>query len=45
MDNGAEEALLMPTADDGKLLRELIQDADTLYRDTQKEVIVFGKIA
>lgn len=45
LDNGAEEALVMPTAQDGKLLRDLIQDAETLYWDTEKKVLIFGKIA
>ena len=44
LDNGAEEALIMPTADDAKLLRDLFHDADTLYWDLEKEVIIFGKI-
>ena len=45
LDNGAEEALIMPTADDAKVLRDLIHDADTLYWDTEKEIIIFGKVA
>ncbi len=45
LDNGAQEALLMPTPDDGKLLRDLIHDADTLYWDTEKEILIFGKIS
>ena len=45
LDNGAEEALIMPTAEDGKLLRDLINDADTIYWDLDKEVIIFGKRA
>jgi hypothetical protein len=45
LDNGAEEALVMPTAEDGKLLRDLIHDADTIYWDTEREVLIFGKIA
>lgn len=44
LDNGAEEAMVMPTAEDGKLLRDLIHDADTLYWDTEKEVLIFGKV-
>jgi hypothetical protein len=44
LDNGAEEALIMPTADDAKVLRDLIHDADALYWDTEKQVIIFGKI-
>jgi hypothetical protein len=45
LDNGAEEVLLMPTAEDGKLLRDLIHDANTIYWDLDKEVLIFGKIA
>ena len=45
LDNGAEEVLIMPTTEDGKLLRDLIHDAGTIYWDTDKEVLIFGKIA
>lgn len=45
LDNGAQEALIMPTPDDGKLLRDLIHNADTLYWDTEKEILIFGKIS
>lgn len=45
LDNGAEEVMVMPTAADGKLLRDLIHDADALYWDTEKGVLIFGKIA
>ncbi len=31
LDNGVEEAPIMPTADDAKVLRDLIHDADALY--------------
>ncbi len=34
----------MPTASDGKLLRDLIHDADTLYYDLDKGVVIFGKV-
>jgi hypothetical protein len=44
LDNGAEEALVMPTASDGKLLRDLIHDADTLYYDLDRGVVIFGKV-
>ncbi len=44
LDNGAEEVMIMPTAEDGKLLRDLIHDADTLYYDTEKGVLIFGKV-
>lgn len=44
LDNGAQEALIMPTADDAKVLRDLIHDAEALYWDTEKEILIFGKI-
>jgi hypothetical protein len=44
LDNGAEEALIMPTADDAKVLRDLFHDADTVYWDLDKEVLIVGKI-
>ena len=44
LDNGGEEVLIMPTADDAKVLRDFFNDADTIYFDTEKEVIIFGKI-
>jgi len=44
LDNGAEEVLIMPTPDDAKVLRDLIHDADAIYWDLDKEVLVFGKI-
>jgi hypothetical protein len=44
LDNGVEEALIMPTADDAKVLRDLIHDADALYWDQDKQLIIFGKI-
>ena len=45
LDNGAQEALIMPTADDAKVLRDLIHDAEAIYWDLEKEVLIFGKIA
>ena len=44
LDNGVQEALIMPTADAAKVLRDLIHDADALYWDQDKQVIIFGKI-
>ena len=45
LDDGAEEVLIMPTAEDGKLLRDLIHDAHSLYWDTQNEVLSVGTIS
>ncbi|MDP8951174.1 MAG: hypothetical protein M3N18_02860 [Actinomycetota bacterium] len=44
LDDGAEEALVLPTADDAKVLRDFIHDADTLYWDSENQVLIFGKI-
>ncbi len=44
LDNGAQEALIMPTVDDAKVLRDLFQDAEAIYWDIEKQVIIFGKI-
>ncbi len=45
LDNGAQEALIMPTVDDAKVLRDLFHDAEAIYWDLEKEVLIFGKIA
>jgi hypothetical protein len=45
LDDGAQEELIMPTADDAKVLRDLFHDADTIYWDLEREVLIFGKIA
>jgi hypothetical protein len=44
LDNGAQEALIMPTAADAKVLRDLIHDADSIFWDLDKEVLIFGEI-
>ncbi len=44
LDNGAEEALIMPTASDAKALRDFFDDAESVYYDTENEVLIFGKI-
>jgi len=44
LDDGAEEVLIMPTADDAKVLRGFVDDADAFYGDTKHEVLIFRKI-
>ena len=44
LDNGAQEALIMPTSDDAKVLRDLIHDSEALYWDSEKQVIIFGRL-
>ena len=34
----------MPTADDAKVSRDFIHDADSIYWDTEREVLIFGRI-
>ena len=38
LDNGAEEALIMPTVDEAKVLRDLIHDADALYWNSERRM-------
>ncbi len=45
LDNGAQEALIMPTSDDAKVLRDLIHDSEALYWDMEKEVMIFGRLS
>ena len=44
LDAAAQKVLLRPTADDAKALRDLLHDADTVYWDTEREVLIFGEI-
>lgn len=44
LDNGAEEAVIMPSAEATEALRDLIKDAETLYWDKTNEVLIFGTI-
>ena len=44
LDDGAEEAVIMPSAESAEVLRDLIKDAETLYWDKTNEVLIFGTI-
>ena len=44
LDNGAEEAVIMPSAEATEALRDLIKDAETLYWYKTNEVLIFGTI-
>ena len=44
LDNGAEEAVIMPSAEATEALRDLMKDAETLYWDKTNEVLIFGTI-
>jgi hypothetical protein len=45
LDDGAAEYVLRVTADDAKVLRDWFHDADTVYFDMEREVLIFGEIA
>jgi hypothetical protein len=40
LDNGAEEFVLEPSVSAGRLLLSMIEDADTLFVDTERERVV-----
>ncbi len=44
LDNGAEEAVILPSPESAEVLEELIQHAETLYWDTQNQVLIFSKL-
>lgn len=44
LDNGAEEAVVRPTAEDTDVLLKLLPLARTLYFDTENRVLVFGRL-
>ena len=44
LDDGAAEYVLRVTVDDAKVQRDRFQDADTVYFDMEREVLIFGEI-
>ncbi|MGI8649330.1 MAG: hypothetical protein ACR2KW_02960 [Rubrobacter sp.] len=44
LDNGAEEAVVMPTAEDADVLMDLIGAAGDVYFDTERENIIFNNL-
>jgi hypothetical protein len=44
LDDGAQEFVIRVPADDAKVLRDLFHDADTIYFDMEREVLIFGEI-
>ncbi len=45
LDNGAEEALVMPTNEDADVLMDLFSASSELYFDTERRVIIFNGVA
>ena len=44
LDNGAEEYVLQPTAEDTKVMLELFKLTDKLYFDMSRQVLIFGSV-
>ena len=44
LDEGAAEYVLRVTADDAKVLRDWFHDANSVYFDMEREVLIFGEI-
>lgn len=44
LDNGAEEFILEPSVSSGRLLLSMIEDADTLFVDTERRRVVLRKL-
>lgn len=45
LDNGAEEAVIMPTAEDADVLMDLFGKAGDVYYDTGRENIIFNNLS
>lgn len=45
LDNGAEEYVLQPTAEDADVLIELFKLTDKIYFDMERQVLIFGNIS
>ena len=44
LDNGAEEYVLQPTAEDARVQIELLKQAGAAYFDLDRKVLIFGNI-
>ncbi|HET6688353.1 MAG TPA: hypothetical protein VFG82_03225 [Rubrobacter sp.] len=44
LDNGAEEYVLRPTADDTRVHIELFKQAGTVFFDLDRKVLIFGNL-
>jgi hypothetical protein len=45
LDNGAEEYVIRPTADDADVLVDLFEQTDTMYFDMERRVLIFGDVS
>lgn len=45
LDNGAEEYVIRPTAEDSDVLVDLFEQTDTVYFDMERRVLIFGDVS
>jgi hypothetical protein len=45
LDNGAEEYVLRPTAEDSDVLMDLFKKSKAIYFDVGRQVLIFGNIS
>ena len=45
LDNGAEEYVLRPVAEDADVLVDLFEQTDTIFFDTERGVLIFGDVS
>ena len=45
LDNGAEETIIRPTAEDAFVVQQLVPVASSLFFDTANRVLIFGALA
>jgi len=45
LDDGAEEYVLQPTADDSDPLMDLFSMTETVYFDLERKILIFGTIS
>lgn len=45
LDNGADEYVLRPSAEDSDVLTDMLEQTGTLYFDTERGVLIFGDVS
>ncbi len=45
LDNGAEEYVIRPVAEDADVLVDLFEQTDTIYFDMERGVLIFGDVS
>ncbi len=45
LDNGAEEYVIRPTAEDADVLVDLFEQTETIFFDMERRVLIFGDVS